>query len=343
MNSLPLESVFKSINFISNLLGISLIIQSKSRFINMTYRSYTIVLLTLATISLYFSIINVPQLSLDYPIPHSVNWIRRIFGFITIASLFWQALVYSTEKLKIISILNQVNGMFSTQFDIQFSYRKIYWIINGQLLLIFIFLFGLFGLMCWHYELSDYEWIAFEYLVGMHPTVLMCLNQLKVIHVISIINSKFNGLNVILLEWDRFDKKIRAASRKIFKIKEVQVATNSMIIVQYGDLKKIAEIYEMLFEAIELINKVFGLSNLTSISFVSVSLIGQILLLARILHFDGIFHLTRELLSNFFLLIFLNYIIFVFNSYRSMDLSFSCIYWLYYNNMPFNCCKGKNS
>lgn len=192
-------------------------------------------------------------------VSRSVNGIQQILGYGVVVTIYYQTLFRKTEIQMVMQLLSRSDqelAQLNAVIDAKAFVRKIW----AEVIITFAFGYGAFVLFSIHYEVTTFNMLVFEFYSAINPWVLTNLVLLTFINFCWHIKNKLNRLKTILTQLGKFDIS-QLVGDDVWTVNTNFNTTNIM----FGQIKRIARIYGTLFDAVNVLNRVFGLSNLTSI------------------------------------------------------------------------------
>lgn len=259
-NSLTTIKVhFHPLNVICILHGISLLnyfYRSKIHRIICNVYSGILAIVCLI-VSLYRLLYVAPRFSQSNAVAHSVLGIQQILNTIVILMIYYQVFSYKFDIRNVFQLISAIDREF-LKLNIRFAYKSFGRKILFEVVFIVCFIYGSFVFFSVYYEVDDGNSLLLELFSFVIPILLVNLTLLTFVNFGWCINVKFKKLKLFLVDLCAIDSIV--ANDEIWKVKLIRETPR----VFFVELKKIAEIYELLYEAVNRLNYVFGLSNLSS-------------------------------------------------------------------------------
>lgn len=255
-----IDSLFRPLRYSCVLFGASVI--SSYRHLVAIYfnNAFTVLQFLLSsTLTLYRLGHIDPTFCEQNAVSRSVNGIQQILGYGVVVAIYYQTLFRKTEIQMVMQLLSKSDqelAQLNAVIDAKVFARKIW----AEVILTFTLGYGAFVLFSIHYEVNTFNMLVFEFYSAINPWVLTNLVLLTFINFCWHIRDKLDRLRTILTELGKFDTS-QFVGEDVWTVNTNFNTTNIM----FGQIKRIARIYGTLFDAINVLNRVFGLSNLTSI------------------------------------------------------------------------------
>lgn len=287
-----LRQSFKSIHFVSLVFGISYFSGNSSIWWRILNIIYTLVVFTVLIGFFFYHISSVPpMLCQSNAVAHSVIGIQQILGTIVVAFIYYQVLFHKTQFQNLLKLIAKTETEF-LPFNTKFSYKRFAYLILFQVILVTVLLYASFIFFAVYYELPHFEAILLELFTCINPLLVIIINLMTFANLALLIRNRFQILRRHLIDACAIDSLAADDANDVLKLKFNQEAPCDF----YGELKKIAQIYENLFSMVHHLNIIFGFSNLASM--------GELTLSHRfspscLHHSNGIF-IFRFITSEFF-------------------------------------------
>ena len=278
ITNVTISKLFRPFRWSSGLFGASVISPVQPSMVAKYVEiSFSAVMFTLSTsLTLYRIVYIPPRLSPDSPVSHSVNSIQQMLSFIVLASIYYQTLFHKSHIHQIFTLLTKTDEQFlqlNTSFRYENFLRKVYF----EIVFVFLYIYGAFAFFIVHFGVYRVDEWVYELFSAINPMVLTNLTLLTFINFCWHIKSKFSTLRLLLNDLCQFDSQMDECD--VWKVKSVHDTTT----IVFKELKKIARIYELLYETVQTLNKIFGVSNLASLALLSISLTCHVFLLFKVL------------------------------------------------------------
>lgn len=255
-----IRTYFRPLYWICQLFGISIISMTTNRTLKYCKFGYSIINVCCLAGYTVYSVGYMPlKFGHQNAVSVSVHSMQQIIGLFVILFIYYQVIRYKTKIDKVFQILENIDGEFH-QLNIKFNYKKFSRKILIESIFVILFIYGLFALLVRHYCVTDTGLIVFEYFLNIHPILLINLVLLTFINFCWVIRSKLKTMRRLLTDFSRIDDNARAETDQLWKVKFIQETPKIFI----REIRIIANVFEMLFKTVNILNSVFGLSNLST-------------------------------------------------------------------------------
>lgn len=234
---------------------------------------------------------------------HSVICIQQLLILVTIIAIYYETFCYPDRMETVLQLLDDIDRAF-VQLNIKFDYRRFRWKIFIEIIGLSALIHITFVALCTYHQFRLFSDILYELFGRFYPMYLVNAMLLMFVNFCCLIKNKFTALKQLLRDFcdiiDAFGDSEIDDMHEIWKIKLMQTTPRTF----FSELKQIASIYESLFIVVNHLNTIFGLSNLTSLALLGISLTCHLFLLVKILmeysiKIDG---LCFELFGEFFII-----------------------------------------
>lgn len=252
------RSYFRPLYWTCQLFGISVISLTSNKVLRVLKLCYSLINMCFMIGYTIYCIGFVPsKFGHQNAVSVSVQNMQQIMGITVLFFIYYQVILYKPKIDKIFNIFTKIDLEFQ-YLNIQFNYKKFERKIIIELIFAVLFIYGLFFVLMSHYELNYFDSIISEYIINIHPIFLIDIVLLTFINFCWHIKCKLTALKLLLVDLSRIDEKSMIERDKIWKIKFVQETPKLFI----REIRIIAAIFEMLFKAVNILNNIFGFSNL---------------------------------------------------------------------------------
>lgn len=258
----PLKIIgyFRPLEIVCNIFGASVTSIRQRQFIVYLSIVYTIIHAIISIGLTFYRIANIkPHFCQQSAISQSVNGIQQILGLGVVATVYYQTLFRKADVQKVLKILLKSDQEL-LQLNAILKYKVFGVKIVIETIFVVLYAYAAFIIFAVHYNVSDLRMLAFEFVSAINPMVLGNLVLLMFINFCWHIRNKFAKLREILENFVRHDSG-HGKNDEIWTIK-AKIGTSKVL---FNQIQRIARIYESLFDAVNVLNRIFGLSNLTSI------------------------------------------------------------------------------
>lgn len=255
-----IKNRFKPLHFACSLLGISLFNHLKSNWPRWMHMIYGLILFLVFLSSFFYRIANVPpKFCQANAVGHSVIGIQQILSTFVITVIYYQYFSCRTSFQNTLMLMTDIDALFRS-LNIHFIDDRFTVKILFEVGLIVCLIGGSFLFFLFHYRIQDAFSGFIEFFVSINPLLVINLNLLMFINLAWCVRDKFGALKRFLFDVCAIDSVTSFDTDGIWKVKLIQEAPHGL----YNQLTKIAQIYERLYETVNELNSIFGLSNLTS-------------------------------------------------------------------------------
>lgn len=265
---------------------------------------------------------------------HSVICIQQILIMLTIFAIYYQTIRHPYRMNMIFQLLANVDRALA-QFNVESDYyRRFCWKTLIEIIVLIVAIHITFTALCIHYGLEPFVAIVYELLARFYPIFVINAVLLMFINLCCVVKSKFVVLKKLLRKFHVDD----TTNDQVWKAELMQTTPCTFC----DELKRIANVYELLYAIVNRLNTIFGLTNLASLTFLGISLTCHLFLLMKILmeNPSSSDDICLELLG-----LFINFVMkhsefyqFAFYLTFSVDhLDADCAR-IHYNHLSFDCC-----
>lgn len=289
---LPIETIrsiwstFKYLKVIASLVGIEFY-DTETKLLRAISIGYTLLMFC---VSLLFAVqinifANTKMMEHFNSISKTVYMIQYYLGFFTLMSVYYQAFFHRHNWRRVEKYLVRIEKIFHLHLD-SVHFRKVgilcqYLFI--EVVLFTVIIFGLYLARCVESGTTIPLEIIATYFSTIYPIIVTYLTMCKFLNLCWVLHAMFRSLGecctklCLKREASQLDNQLNFGL--FIVIKECPTADQFYM----KQLKMISQIYGMLFNAIELLNIIFGMSNLTTVAQCSISVIGQLFLIFKLL------------------------------------------------------------
>lgn len=247
-----------------------------ARRLNLVY-AYAVATILLAAIVFRMQYVS-PKYGDFNIIIHSVICIQQALITLTIVAIFYQSIWHPHRMDAVFQMLTKVDRAFA-QFNVHIDYGLFRWKIWIEIIVLSASVHIAFAALCTHFGIDPFAAIIYELLARFYPIFVVNAALLMFINLCCLIKSKFTALKKMLLDFRDIDTVFSAGSDEVWKVKLVQTMPPTF----YGELKRIANVYELLHDIVNRLNDIFGLTNLASLTLLAISLTCHLFLLVKLL------------------------------------------------------------
>lgn len=271
---------FQPLGIACDLFGVTLFrYNCKSKVIQVFSSVYTILIFSIfLPIILYRIGYVTPTLCQSNAVAQSVIGIQQILGMLVIVAIYFQVVFYKSDMKHIFQLFLSIDKAFN-QLNIKFDYRRFRWKIKIEVAIVIGFIYGSFLYFLMYYRVQAMFSVILEFFTSIQTILLIYLVLLIFINFGWHIRNKFIALKSLLVDVCAIETLIGCDADDLWKVKLIQETPQ----VVFCEIRKIAQIYEMLFKTINLLNRIFGLSNLATMALLGISLTCHLFLLFKTL------------------------------------------------------------
>lgn len=252
---------FRSIHIISSVFGISYFQQLHSNSRKFASVAYSMAIFIVFVASFLYRILNIsPMLCNANAVSYSVVGIQQILGTIAIVLIYYQVLFYKSQFAYLLELVTLIEHEF-VQLNIQFTYKRFAMKILFEIIVVIAFVYLSFAFFVIYYKVWDIRLIALELFVSVNPMLAVTINLMTFINVIWFIRNGFQHVKYFLTDLCAIESLLTdGRSNEVWTVK-LMIQIPCGLFFKY---KQISRIYEFLYEMTNLLNTIFGLSNLAS-------------------------------------------------------------------------------
>lgn len=253
-------NLFRPFEIPCNIFGVTVTSISKRNLTIWLNFVYTLFHMIFSSCLILYRIENIePQFCQANAISQSVNAIQQILGFSVILSIYYQTLFRKKDVNKVLKLISKSDQQL--QKLNQISQQKAFGIkILIEAIVVVLYAYGTYILFSIHYKVTSYKLLIIEYFSAINPILLMYLVLLMFINFCWHLKKKFNHLKIVMQNLVMSNKRPHNTD-EIWAIK----AQNESTPILFNQIQMIAKTYETLFDTVNLLNRIFGMSNLASI------------------------------------------------------------------------------
>lgn len=264
---LPL--LLRPIAIAAHIFGVSLTSLPQRKWLVYLSVSYTVLQFLFATgLSLYRIGYIQPKFCQQNPVSHTANGIQQLLGVSVVIAVYYQTLFRRTDVQMVLKLLAKSHNDL-LQLNLIAKYRVLGIKIVVETILVLLFVCSAFVVFAIHYDVTSGDALVLEYISTMNPLLLTDLMLLMFINICWHIRNELCILRKMMEELVTYanDDDIGGDDR-VWTIRAYDM-TPKMIAYR---LHCAARIFATLFDATQAINRIFGLSNLTSMGETSIQM-----------------------------------------------------------------------
>lgn len=290
--------IFRPLLFACSLFGVKYIGKLSFELPFVTHAAYSTFVGLLLISSVFFRISQTsPIFCQQEPVAESVMTVQQLLGTVVLFSIYRQIL--SVELSDLSESLEEVEQDFGL-LNIKMDYRRFKWKIFLETVVIVVCIHVSFALMAIGHAESPLRAIAFELLPSFYPILLINLVLMIFVNLTLFIESKFTAIKAVLSDFREISSDSFHSSSSI-TVKALKIKPRMF----FEEIKRIASIYSRLYCIVNRLNTIFGLSNLTTLAFLGISLTCHLFLTFKLLmeNFGDLQPLLTVILGEVFSLI----------------------------------------
>lgn len=254
------KTLFLPFEIPCNIFGVTVTSTPQCKLINLLSHVYTVLhFLVSLMLSLYRIGYIEPQFCQSNAISQSINGIQQILGLIVMVSIYYQTLFRKSDVRKMLKLLSQSDKQL-LQLNSTIEQKTFRVKILIESMTVFVYAYAAYIFFAIRYNVTSFKLLVIEFVSAINPVVLTHLVLLIFVNFCWIIKNKFHILKVILRAIIRSDSQ-QNKEDEIW----IEHNPNSCIRVVFDRIKFVAKTYETLFDTVNVLNRIFGLSNLASI------------------------------------------------------------------------------
>lgn len=259
--SSSMAQLFLPLNIISSVFGISFLHETKSKSLRILNKLYTLTVFTVLLVSFLYRISSVsPQFCPPDAVSTSVMGIQQIFATFVVTTIYYEVLFNQNQFRNVQNLISMADTQF-TILNIRFPPKHFERKIFIQVIAVIGFICFAFIFFVIYYKVQSIGLILLELFSSIDPMVVIILNLMIFSNMAWLIRNRFRMLKHFLVDVCAVGALIADESNiEVWKVKLTRETPNGL----HRELNRIAKIYELLFCAVNHLNDIFGLSNLTS-------------------------------------------------------------------------------
>lgn len=262
-----LPSLLRPIEIVAIIFGAAIISLPQRKPLIYLCISYTALQLVLSIVLSIYRIGYIqPRFCQPNPVSQSVNGIQQLLGLTVVIAVYYQTLFRKSDVRKILKLLAKSHHDL-LQLNITMKHRVFGIKIIVEVTLVLVYVFSAFVVCAIHYDVTTFDALALEYFSAISPLVLTNLALMMFINICWHIRNELELLRKMLEEIVRCEGNEETKGDGIWMTRTCNGASQLL----FHRVQRVAKIYETLFDATRLLNKIFGLSNLTSIGWVQLA------------------------------------------------------------------------
>lgn len=260
-SSSKIATLFRPFEIPCNIFGVTVTSFSHRKLTNLLSCAYTLLHLTLSTMLTLYRIGNVePQFCQPNAISQSVNGIQQILGLAVMLSIYYQTLFRKADVQRVLKLLQQSDQQL-VQLNAILKQKAFGVKIVIEAVVVVLYAYGAFVLFAVRYNVTSVRLLVVEFISAINPLVLTHLVLLMFVNLCWHVRNKFQKLKIILREIVDNNNKQQSGKDAVWTVQ----TPNGSARVVFQQVQLIAKTYETLFDTVNMLNRIFGLSNLTSI------------------------------------------------------------------------------
>lgn len=253
-----IRSYFRPLYWTCQLFGISVMSLASNKVFRVLNLCYSLINMCFVIGYTIYCIGFVPsQFGHQNAVSVSVQNMQQIMGITVLFFIYYQVILYKSKIEKIFNIFTQIDLEFQL-LNIRFNYKKFERKIIIELVFVVLFIYSLFFVLRSHYEINYLDSIISEYITNIHAIFLIDIVLLMFINFCWHIKCKLTTIKLLLLDLSGIDETSMIERDEMWKIKFVQETPKLFI----REIRIIATIFERLFKTVNILNNIFGFSNL---------------------------------------------------------------------------------
>lgn len=256
-----MDQCFLPLNIISSVFGISYLHETKSKSLQIFSKLYTLTVCTVLFVSFLYRISSVlPQFCQPDAVSTSVMGIQEILATFVVTTIYYQVLFNQNQFRSVQNLISTADTRFS-MLNIRFPSKNFERKIFIEVTTVIGFICMAFIFFVVYYKVHSIGLILLEFFSSIAPMVVIILNLMIFSDMAWLIRNRFRMLKHFLVDVCAVGTLIADESNiEVWKVKLTRETPSGL----HRELNRIAKIYELLFCAVNHLNDIFGLSNLTS-------------------------------------------------------------------------------
>lgn len=252
--------LLRPINGILCVFGISHFSVKKSRLVRVVHLFYTWTVLTVFIGSFLYRISNVPPaLCQPNAVAHSVMEIQQILSTIVLITIYYQVIFYE-EKFNHLKLLMSLAEDALLMLNNNLPSEHLMTKILCEVIFLTIYIYVSFILFVIFYKVEKIEFMLLELFSSINPMFVINLNLMTFVNLAWFTRDRFQILKCVLIDACKFDLSVVTDPNEALKATLICQTPNEL----RNEFKKISQAYELLFNMINILNEMFGYSNLAS-------------------------------------------------------------------------------
>lgn len=250
----------RPVHIISCIFGVSYFKAKKSVILKVLKAIHTFTFFVLFTGSFIYRISSVPpQLSQPEAVAHSVMGIQQILAIIVILTIYYQVIFYKDQFIELLKLISSTENEFLL-LNLCFSNKRFVTKIRFEVIFLTVFIYVSFMIFIIYYKVQNFGFILLELFTSINPMLVIISNLMVFANLAWFIRNRFQILKHFLMDVCAIDSLVANDSNEVWKVKLTRKTPHGL----HSEFKKIAQIYELLFDMVNNLNDIFGFSNLAS-------------------------------------------------------------------------------
>lgn len=256
-----LPSLLRPLEIVAHIFGVAIIALPQRKSLFYLSCAYTTMQLALSSGLSLYRIGNIqPKFCQQNAVSHSVNGIQQLLGLTVVIASYYQTLFRKSDVRQILKLLARSHHDL-LQLNVILRHRVFGIKVIGETVLVLVYAYAAFIVFAIHYGVTSIDALALEYFSTINPLVLANLALLMFNNFCWSIRNELQRLRQMLEEMVNCEQQDGKDSSRIWIVGPCKESPT----LQLYRIQQIAKIYETLFDATQALNRIFGLSNLTSI------------------------------------------------------------------------------
>lgn len=217
-----------------------------------------------------------PLFSSQNSIAYSVLATQQLLEASVIATIYYQVIFHKPQMAKIVETMTLIDTDFA-QMKIDVKSDSFRWQIMSEVISLVVAIHLTFLGFCFAFEVDSMLKTTLELFSVFYPFLVIESVLLFFINITKFIRDKFKKIQYVLR--DLFDISRRHFDDEHDQMKMFHIKTEHF----FSEIKFVASIYDQLFQTVNCLNQMFGLSNLMTMSLLGITLTCHLFLLLKML------------------------------------------------------------
>lgn len=251
---------FRPIHIVSCAFGTSYFDVKQSVVLKISNLIYTLMLFIVFSGCFIYRLSSVPpQFCQSDAVAHSVMGIQQILAIFVVSTIYYQVIFYRDQFKELLTSISSTENEFLT-LNLSISNKRFETKILLEVIFITASIYASFIVFVIFFKVQNVAFILLELFASINPMLVIILNLMVFSNLAWFIRDRFQLLKHFLMDVCAIDTLVANDLNEVWKVKLTRETPHGL----HRELKKIAQIYELLFAMVNKLNDIFGFSNLTS-------------------------------------------------------------------------------